>query len=151
VAAYSAWSNNGMSAPDNTIYEINSGCISKKACLCMAKIFRQDPNCVALNREMLDRTRQFIECSNPGVQTSFMPLLTVMCTIENALFAPVVPYVVSLLKSLVIENRCPHDYLYFRTACPWLIIKCIRVLALFKLPEESIAKKSLRSVVQAYG
>jgi AP-2 complex subunit alpha len=34
----------------------------------------------------------------------------------------------SRLKSIVIDNECPSDYLYYRVPCPWLQVKLLKLL-----------------------
>jgi AP-2 complex subunit alpha len=34
----------------------------------------------------------------------------------------------SRLKSIVVDNECPTDYLYYRVPCPWLQVKLLKLL-----------------------
>jgi len=77
-----------------------------------------------------------------------MSLLLGLASHSKQLFEPIVPYVISVLNRLTICASCPADYLYYRTPCPWLQVKCLRFLQYYKLPVDETQQSLLLDVLR---
>jgi AP-2 complex subunit alpha len=77
-----------------------------------------------------------------------MSLLLGLASHSKQLFEPIVPYVISVLNRLTISASCPVDYLYYRTPCPWLQVKCLRFLQYYKLPTDETHQSLLLDVLR---
>lgn len=114
----------------------NKTLLAKKASLCLLRLFRTNPDCVNLE-EWMKKLARMLEDRDLGVVCSVMSLLLGFASSSTALFEPLVPYVISILTRLVINRTCSADYLYYRTPCPWLQVKCLRFLQYYKIPSDA--------------
>jgi len=110
--------------------------LTKKASLCLLRLYRTNPECVNLN-DWVTKLAKLLEDRNLGVITSVMSLLLGFASASPALFEPLVPYVISILNRLVVQRTCPQDYHYYQIPSPWLQVKCIRFLQYFKIPDDT--------------
>lgn len=122
--------------------------LSKKAALCLLRLFRTNPECLVLD-EWMKRMARLLEDRDLGVVTSVLSLLLGFASSSPVLFEPLVPYVISILTRLVINRTCPDDYLYYRTPCPWLQVKCLRFLQYYKIPSDATQLDLLSDILNA--
>ena len=114
----------------------NKSLICKKACLCLLRFYRTNPDCLVLE-DWMKRLGKLLEDRDLGVVTSVMSLMLGLVSSNPPYFEPLVPYVISILNRLVISRSCSADYLYYRTPSPWLQVKCLRLLQYYKMPNDN--------------
>jgi AP-2 complex subunit alpha len=124
----------------------NKSLVSKKATLCLLRLYRTNPDCLVLE-DWLKRMARLLEDRDLGVVTSVMSLLLGLASSNTAFFEPLVPYVISILNRLVVTRSCSADYLYYRTPCPWLQVKCLRLLQYYKMPTDGTQGELLNEVL----
>lgn len=124
--------NTGLSAEEEYRHK---SLLCKKASLCLLRLFRTNPDCVVLE-DWMKRMARLLEDRDLGVVISLMSLLLGFAANTPSMFEPLVPYVISILTRLVTNRTCPPDYLYYKTPCPWLQVKCLRFLQYYKIPSD---------------
>jgi len=124
----------------------NKSLLTKKAALCLLRLYRTNPECVNL-QEWCTRFVKLLEDRDLGVITSVMSLLLGFASSAPIVFEPLVPYVISILNRLVVQRTCPQDYHYYQIPSPWLQVKCIRFLQYFRIPDDSTQLELLNEVL----
>ena len=124
----------------------NKSLVCKKAVLCLLRLYRTNPDCLQAD-DWMKRLARLLEDRDLGVVTSVMSLLLGLASSNPPFFEPLVPYVISILNRLVVTRSCSADYLYYRTPCPWLQVKCLRLLQYYKMPAEKTQAELLNEVL----
>jgi AP-2 complex subunit alpha len=164
---HAAYSNN----PNITMEQEqrNRNLLVKKASLCLLRLYRTNPECV-LMEDWMKRIAKLLEDRDFGVLTSVMSMLLGFVGVSSpissntnnnaasnnntpsninnaAIFEPLVPYVISILTRLVVDRICLADYQYYQIPSPWLQIKCLRFLQVYKLPVDATQLELLYDVL----
>jgi AP-2 complex subunit alpha len=108
--------------------------LCKKASLALLAFYRLNPDSVEPS-EWVDRFISILKDMNISVVQAAMSLILGLATTNAALFEPLVPHVILMLQFLVIQRQAEPGYLYYKIPSPWLQVKCLRFLQLYKLPE----------------
>mmetsp|Transcript_18695 Transcript_18695/g.27983 ORF Transcript_18695/g.27983 Transcript_18695/m.27983 type:complete len:926 (+) Transcript_18695:63-2840(+) len=123
--------------------------VRKKASLCMLRLFRKAPENVEI-KVVAPKVIQMLN-NNFGVAMCAIELCIGLVSYYRAKSAfpevlkECVAKTIRLLHKLSNEgSRVPDvDYRYYGTLCPWLQVKCLRLLQLFPFPKEHSDKKRL--------
>jgi AP-2 complex subunit alpha len=124
----------------------NKALVCKKACLCLLRLYRTNPDCV-IPEDWMKRLARLLEYRDLGVVISVMSLFLGFASSSPQQFEPLVPYVISILNRLVVSRSCSADYLYYRTPSPWLQVKCLRLLQYYRQPAERTQMELLTEVL----
>ncbi|ETO12588.1 adaptor-related protein complex 2, alpha subunit, partial [Reticulomyxa filosa] len=121
--------------------------VRKKAALCLLRLLRQYPDNLP-PAELAPDIIRLAEQKNIGVVTSVVSLLTGLATYDTATYTNVVPLVVRLLATLIVDRQCNKEYIYYRTPDPWLQIKLLRLLQFFPPPlSDKITLDKLQNIL----
>jgi AP-2 complex subunit alpha len=120
--------------------------IRKKAVLCMLRLYRTNPESVDLS-DWVDQFGTLLTDRDLGVVTSSMSLLLSFASNEPATFDICVPLVVEVLKRLLISRQFTSDYTYYAIPSPWLLVKCLRFLQYFRMPNDPAMVEALQDVI----
>lgn len=137
---------NYMVQGDAEVATRNKAMLTKKAALCLLRLFRTNPECVN-SEDWVNKIAKLLEDRDLGVITAVMSLLLGFTSNSPALFEPLIPYVISILNRLVVQRTCPQDYHYYQIPSPWLQVKCLRFLQYFKIPDDSTQLELLNEVL----
>lgn len=113
----------------------NKTMLCKKSSLCLLRFFRDNPDCIVLD-EWVRKCAKLLEDRDVGVVLCGLSLVHGLASHEASIFEPLIAFVISVLTRLVIERTCSVDYLYYRTPTPWAVVKCLRILQLYKYPQK---------------
>ncbi|GAB5368034.1 hypothetical protein AAMO2058_001283200 [Amorphochlora amoebiformis] len=132
--------------------------VRKKASLCMLKLFRKAPENIEI--EAVAAKVIAMVGDELGVATCAVQLLIgivghyyIRPPIPAILFEAV-PKCIKLLQKLVSRGgaRGQEEYYYYGTLCPWLQIKCLRLLQFFPAPKDmndyKRLEESLRRILE---
>jgi len=109
--------------------------VRKKSALCLLRLLRQYPdNCPS--PEVAPQIVKLAEHRNVGVVTSVLSLLTGLATYDTPSYSMIIPLAVRLLHGFVINRECSKEYIYYRTPCPWLQVKLLRILQYYPPPKD---------------
>jgi AP-2 complex subunit alpha len=119
--------------------------VRKKAALCLLRLFRSSPDTLELS-EWADKISSLLEDRHLGVVTSVMSLLLGLATASPETYEGLVPYAIHILTRLVVHKACNTEYLYYSTPSPWLQVKCLKFLELYRPPEDATQLSRLNEV-----
>jgi len=120
--------------------------VRKKSALCLLRLLRQYPdNCPS--PEVAPQIVKLAEHRNVGVVTSVLSLLTGLATYDTPSYSMIIPLAVRLLHGFVINRECSKEYIYYRTPCPWLQVKLLRILQYYPPPKDRNLVTKLHDVL----
>lgn len=109
--------------------------VRKKSALCLLRLFRKNPECIPLHEDNFpSQLLNLLDDPNIGVCTSVMSLLLGLVSHAPQGFEGSVEKVILLLSKLVFSKEKRSIYRYYLTLCPWLQVKCLRLLQYFPPP-----------------
>lgn len=121
--------------------------IRKKAILCLLRLYRTNPESVDVS-DWVDQFGILLADRDIGVLTSALSLLLSFTSADPAQFEGAIPYVVDILKRLILGRQIPGDYTYYNIPCPWLLVKCLRYLQYFRIPNDAATVETLNEVLR---
>lgn len=124
---------------EHSTYLSNENLSSKKAALCLLRLFRNSPDNLDLT-DWEERMHTLLSTDDLGVITSALSLVTSFASHNPALFASCVPLVTKILHLVAVTKKVPDHYRYFKTASPWIQVKCLKFLQYFHLPTEKLQR-----------
>ncbi|KAJ1785481.1 hypothetical protein LPJ67_003937, partial [Coemansia sp. RSA 1938] len=108
--------------------------VKKKAALCLLRLLRRFPD--ATNAHVwAERVIPYMGHRDAGVTLAVTSLATALAQQYPDAMRKAAAFAVRRLKSLVLDNECPADYVYYTVAAPWLQVKLLRLLQYFPAPE----------------
>jgi AP-2 complex subunit alpha len=107
----------------------------KKACLCLLRLFRNSPENIDLE-DWGARMYAVLQSHDLGIQISAMSLLISFVSHNPSMFQACVPVVAEILHAIAVDRILPEDYKYYKVACPWLQVKCLKFLQYYHLPAD---------------
>ncbi|KAJ2138577.1 hypothetical protein IW136_003084 [Coemansia sp. RSA 678] len=108
--------------------------VKKKAALCLLRLLRRFPD--ATNAHVwAERVIPYMGHRDAGVTLAVTSLATALAQQYPDAMRKAAAFAVRRLKSLVLDNECPTDYVYYTVAAPWLQVKLLRLLQYFPAPE----------------
>mmetsp|Transcript_45353 Transcript_45353/g.72962 ORF Transcript_45353/g.72962 Transcript_45353/m.72962 type:complete len:764 (-) Transcript_45353:549-2840(-) len=126
--------------------------VRKKACLCLLKLFKRAPDNIEVDA-VAPKVIAMIG-DEYGVATSALTLLIGLVGYYTQkppvppVFEDAVPKTIRLLQKLAFKaTRSHNDYKYYGTLCPWLQIRCLRLLQYFPFPSRDEDKKRLEDTI----
>ena len=120
--------------------------VRKKSALCLLRLLRQYPdNCPS--PQVAPQIIKLAEHRNVGVVTSVLSLLTGLATYDTASYSAITPVAVRLLHQFVINRECSKEYIYYRTPCPWLQVKLLRILQYYPPPKDKNLLNKLHDIL----
>ncbi len=122
---------NVVVTPEEKTRNVNA--VYKKACLATLRMYRSNPEIIAPS-EWIPALIILTELDNLSVVTCAMALINSLASHNQIEYEVLLPYVVNLLKRIVVDHACPPEMAYYRVMCPWLQIKCLRFLQYFQEP-----------------
>lgn len=93
--------------------------ITKKATLCLLRLFRVSPENLVLD-EWPERMYRLLESDDFGIITSAMSLVTAFASYDPHLFQICVPAVLSILEKVALRRQVSDGYKYYKVAAPWI-------------------------------
>jgi len=120
--------------------------VRKKAALCLLRLIRQSPECCPPHSEAKG-ILSILDHQNVGVVQCMMSLLLGLATYDPDPYRSGCGKVISLLRQFVIDRECTKEYLYYRTPCPWLLVKLLRFLQHYPPVESSSQRDTLRDIL----
>ncbi|KAK2945844.1 putative AP-2 complex subunit alpha [Blattamonas nauphoetae] len=115
----------------------------KKSALCVLHLYRKNPDSIQ-PEQWIQRIQTLLQHTDAGVLTALMSLLHGFAVANPNIFAKLIPHVCSLLYRVIISNGVTGDYVYNHIPAPWLIIKGLQFLQLYReLPDEKCVKDVL--------
>jgi len=120
--------------------------VRKKSALCLLRLLRQYPdNCPS--PQVAPQIVKLAEHRNVGVVTSVLSLLTGLATYDTPSYSTIIPLAIRLLHGFVINRECSKEYIYYRTPCPWLQVKLLRILQYYPPPKDQNLTTKLHDVL----
>eukprot|EP00485_Elphidium_margaritaceum_P005923 CAMPEP_0202695802 /NCGR_PEP_ID=MMETSP1385-20130828/9289_1 /ASSEMBLY_ACC=CAM_ASM_000861 /TAXON_ID=933848 /ORGANISM="Elphidium margaritaceum" /LENGTH=955 /DNA_ID=CAMNT_0049351879 /DNA_START=71 /DNA_END=2938 /DNA_ORIENTATION=- len=120
--------------------------VRKKSALCLLRLLRQYPeNCPS--PQIAQQIIKLAEHRNVGVVTSVLSLLTGLATYDSESYGDIVPVAIRLLHQFVINRECSKEYIYYRTPCPWLQVKLLRILQYYPPPKDKNMLNKLHDIL----
>lgn len=126
-------------SPTSTAY------VRKRAALTMLKLYRQDPS--IMMPSWPDRVIALVDNPDLGVCTSALSLVTAIARDNPQSCQAVYGRVVRRLDRIVFDHEYGRDYVYYDVACPWLLVKMMRLLQLFPPPQDETIATTLKRVI----
>jgi len=121
--------------------------VRKKSALCLLRLYRKNPECIPLyDNNFPAQLLALLDDPNIGVCTSVMSLLLGIASHHTRGFEGSVEKATMLLSKLVFSKEKRSIYRYYLTLCPWLQVKCLRLLQYFPPPAGSSSGSSSSSV-----
>eukprot|EP01083_Nonionella_stella_P195358 719705_1 len=120
--------------------------VRKKSALCLLRLLRQYPdNCPS--PQVAPQIIKLAEHRNVGVVTSVLSLLTGLATYDTTSYNGIIPVAIRLLHQFVINRECSKEYIYYRTPCPWLQVKLLRILQYYPPPKDKNLLNKLHDIL----
>jgi len=120
--------------------------VRKKSALCLLRLLRQYPdNCPS--PQIAPQIIKLAEHRNVGVVTSVLSLLTGLATYDTLSYESIIPVAIRLLHQFVINRECSKEYIYYRTPCPWLQVKLLRILQYYSPPKDKNLLNKLHDIL----
>lgn len=121
--------------------------IRKKAILCLLRLYRTNPETVDMS-DWIDQFGILLTDRDIGVLTSTLSLLLSFTASDPLQFEGAIPYIIDILKRLILGRQISGDYTYYNIPCPWLLVKCLRFLQYFRCPTDREILESLTEVLR---
>lgn len=116
--------------------------VCKKACLALLAIYRFNNDCIEPS-EWVERFSNILKDLNVSVLSSAMSLINGVAAVNPSTFEPLIPHVVNVLQHLVLNRSCEAGHLYYKIPSPWLQVKCLKFLQLYKVPGGSVESNNI--------
>jgi len=121
--------------------------VRKKAALCLLRLLRQYPDNVP-SPQYAPQIVKLVEHRNVGVVTSVLSLLTGLAIYDPSNYGDIVKHAIKLLDQFVLQRECSKEYIYYRTPCPWLQIKLLRILQYYPPPDDKTLLTKLQDILE---
>ncbi|PVV00068.1 hypothetical protein BB559_000130 [Furculomyces boomerangus] len=121
--------------------------LKKKAALCLAMLARKYPN-IIISRLWCEQIIDYISYPHLGVAISIASLVLVLIQQKPEWCDSAIEISITKLEKFNIENECPDEYSYYRTAAPWLQIKLLKMLQYFDPPTDDEVVSRIQSIVK---
>jgi len=119
--------------------------IQKKACLCLYSFFKRDKEVFKKDVWADAFENELLLQKNYGLLLSACGLIYgTLISQGTEGFEGCIPKVIYILSRI---HDFSTDYLYYRTPSPWLQIKCLKILRLFKPPKDEETLKCINEVL----
>ncbi|KAK9460344.1 Clathrin/coatomer adaptor, adaptin-like protein [Lipomyces oligophaga] len=128
------------------VSRVSTGFVKKKAALTLLRLYRKYSH--AVRDEWADRIISLLGDQNIGVVTSVASLVMALAKDHPELYHKSYGKSVMRLKSILLDNHIPTDYLYYRTPNPWLLVKLMRLLQYYPPSEDLDINATLMDVLQ---
>jgi len=143
-----AHSNSSQVLAPPEVREQNRALLRKKSSLCLLGLYRANPDCVDLV-DWKVKAVSLLDERDMGALCSILSLLIAVAAETGNMLDVCVKGVVSLMNRLVVVGAFnSQDYTYYKICNPWLQVKCLRFLSLFRPPIEPNVKDSLLEVMR---
>lgn len=119
--------------------------VRKKACLALLRLYRKYPDVVAPDA-LADQVLGLLDDPNLGVAVSAASLVLGLVARDPGPYHAVVPLAIALLGKLV-DGGASKGYLYYKTPCPWLQVKLLKILQYFPAPADRARAQHLAEVL----
>ena len=112
----------------------------KKAALCLLRLLRKYPEGFEeVDTELRDKLLDFLEDNSLGIVTASVSLIIGLVSHHPHLWGEVAVHkackLLSKLNHSTAANQYGSEYIYYKTICPWLQIKLLRLLQYYPAPE----------------
>ncbi|KAJ1987067.1 hypothetical protein GGI25_000189 [Coemansia spiralis] len=119
----------------------------KKAALCLLRLLRKFPDAVNAQR-WAARIVPYLGHRDIGVTLAAASLVTALAQQFPDDTRKAASFAIRRLKSLVVDNEYPTDYVYYKVPAPWLQIKLLRLLQYYPAPESPELRSLLLSILR---
>ncbi|KAK6456736.1 adaptin N terminal region-domain-containing protein [Scheffersomyces xylosifermentans] len=105
----------------------------KKASLALYSLLKLYPQVLLSNSNWIPRLLTLVDDKDYGVAISCIPLLHYIVRLKPQFVKSIIPAISLRLYSIVIENKCPEEYYYYKSPVPWLVVKLLQLIEHFFL------------------
>lgn len=112
---------------------IKEALIKKKSSIALLTLLKLYPDVILANNNWIPRLLHLIDDKDLGVVTSSIPLIQFVITLKPQYMKSIIPSILNILVSIVVNNNCPEEYYYFKSPAPWLIVKSLQLIEFFFL------------------
>lgn len=129
------------SGTESHLHRTSKSFVKKKAALTLLRLYRKNPAIV--QPEWAERMISLMDDPDMGVALSVTSLI--MALLQDDLDQYKGSYVKAArrLHSIVVNNECSADYLYYKVPCPWMQVKLLRVLQYYPPSRKSLTDIAL--------
>jgi AP-2 complex subunit alpha len=100
--------------------------VKKKAALTLLRLYRKVPTIV--QPEWAERIIALMDDPDMGVALSVTSLIIALIQDQPDQFKASYVKAARRLKSIVVDNECSLDYLYYKVPCPWMQVKLMKLM-----------------------
>ena len=105
----------------------SSDFVKKKAALTALSLYKQHPGSVPI-KEWMPQIKDLLKQSDMGIFMSICNFVDELAGEYRHEFLQSTNICIDKLADVVLDKRCPSDYLYYKTPVPWLQVKLLEVL-----------------------
>jgi AP-2 complex subunit alpha len=109
-----------------TRFRTSKSFVKKKAALTLLRLYRKSPDIVQL--EWAERIISLMDDADIGVAMSVTSLVIALLQDSPDRYKGSYVKAARRLKSIVVDNECPADYIYYKVPCPWIQVKFLKLL-----------------------
>lgn len=109
--------------------------IKKRALLALLLLLQLYPLLVVANDNWIPRLLTLLDDPDPGLVLCVVPLARLLTSLKPKFARSLTPAIANLLYCLVVDTKCPKEYLYYDVPAPWLVVKLLLLIEHFFLLE----------------
>jgi len=109
--------------------------VKKKAALTLLRLYRKSSDIVQL--EWAERIIALMDDPDMGVALSVTSLVIALLQDNPERYKASYGKAARRLKDIVVESKCPADYMYYKVPCPWMQVKLLKLLQYYPPSGES--------------
>jgi len=114
--------------------------VKKKAVLVMNKLVKAEPGIVARHPEVVTHAIPLVNSEDLGLCLAAVPLLETLTMLDYRMTESCKTLIIEKLYQIVVQEKCPRDYLFHEVAAPWTVVQMLHFLEIL-IPDATCAMK----------
>lgn len=110
---------------------IHKSVIKKKAAIALYSLLKLYPQVLISNNNWIPRLLSLADDKDYGVSIASIPLIQFVVKLKPQFVKAIIPAISLKLYNIIIENKCPEEYYYYKSPAPWLVVKLLQLIEYF--------------------
>lgn len=127
------------------MYSISNNFVRKKAALTILRFLRRSPGLV--RPDWYGRLMSMMDDKDIGVAQSITSIVVLLVVHKPEDYATAYAKAAHRLKRIVVDREFDLDHVYYKIPCPWFQVKLIRLMLLYKSPEDEALRQMLLETI----
>ncbi|KAK6462336.1 adaptin N terminal region-domain-containing protein [Scheffersomyces coipomensis] len=116
---------------------IHKSIVKRKAVIALYSLIKLYPNVIITNNNWIPRLLTLIDDQDFDVLISSIALIEYIIQLKPQYIKSIIPAISSKLHSIIIEDKCPQEYYYYKIPAPWLVVGLLQLIEQIFLMKEN--------------